>query len=68
MNLTPEKRYQSDLTLPGFIYDVAQQLAVDKLQQLYDRLIDNQRNDVKKSIWRKISVAMGFSKQPESFH
>ena len=39
MNLTPLERYQKDLLRPDFVSDPAQQMAVEKLQALYDKLI-----------------------------
>ena len=44
MNLTPIERYQRDLQEPDFVADQAQQLAVEKLQRLYDQLIARQKN------------------------
>ena len=64
LNLTPQQRYQSDLALPGFFHDEAQQLAVDKLQNLYDRLVDSNKIDARKSFWRKIAVNTGLHKPP----
>ena len=64
LNLTPQQRYQSDLALPGFFHDEAQQLAVDKLQNLYDRLVDNDKTDARKSFWRKIAINTGLRKPP----
>ena len=40
MNLTPVQRYQKDLLRPDFLVDKAQQNAVEKLQILYDKLIE----------------------------
>jgi cell division protein ZapE len=37
--ITPQQRYQQDLTHAGFSKDTAQQLAVDKLDDLYYRLL-----------------------------
>ena len=39
---TPLSRYQDDLKKPDFEADPAQQLAVEKLQQLYDELLTYQ--------------------------
>ncbi|MFT6102653.1 MAG: putative ATPase, partial [Candidatus Endobugula sp.] len=36
MSLTPVERYQKDLLRPDFVSDQAQQLAVEKLQVLYE--------------------------------
>ncbi|MFT5656003.1 MAG: cell division protein ZapE, partial [Arenicella sp.] len=36
---TPLSRYQDDLNKPDFEADPAQQLAVEKLQHLYDELL-----------------------------
>ena len=43
MNLTPLQRYQQDLQLPDFVQDAAQQAAVEKLQDLYERLVLKQQ-------------------------
>jgi len=40
---TPISRYQKDLQKPEFEPDVAQQLAVDNLQRLYDDLVNYQK-------------------------
>ncbi|UTW45079.1 AFG1 family ATPase [bacterium SCSIO 12696] len=45
MNPTPMERYQNDLKRPGFTRDPAQQLAVEKLQDLYERLVDEWRSE-----------------------
>ena len=37
--MTPEQRYRTDLTREGFSYDPAQEQAVAKLQDLYERLL-----------------------------
>ncbi len=42
MNLSPLERYEKDLLRPEFVRDSAQQLAVEKLQQLYEKLVDRQ--------------------------
>jgi len=36
--MTPQQRYMEDLSIPGFRRDPAQLIAVDLLQQLYDKL------------------------------
>ena len=65
MNLTPQQRYQSDLESPDFVNDPAQQLAVDKLQALYDQLISNHREQSESSFWQRLSIRMGFAKPPK---
>ena len=65
MNLTPQQRYQADLALPGFFHDEAQQLAVDKLQNLYDRLVSSGKKDIRKSLWHKIAVNTGL-REPQA--
>ncbi len=42
MNLTPIQRYHEDLDRPDFMPDAAQKMAVSKLQQLYDSLVEHQ--------------------------
>lgn len=37
--MTPLERYRADLQQPGFVFDAAQQQAVEHLQQLFDRLV-----------------------------
>jgi cell division protein ZapE len=46
MNLNPIERYQKDLLRPEFSPDSAQQMAVEKLQLLYERLIARQQQRV----------------------
>lgn len=46
MNLSPIARYQKDLQRPEFLPDSAQQMAVEKLQLLYDQLIARQGQKV----------------------
>ena len=41
MVLTPLQRYQQDLTKDGFVHDPTQEMAIRKLQNLYDRLVAN---------------------------
>jgi len=42
MNLSPLERYEKDLMRPEFVRDSAQQSAVEKLQQLYEDLVQRQ--------------------------
>lgn len=44
MNLSPIERYQKDLMRPEFLPDSAQQMAVEKLQALYEQLILRQEH------------------------
>lgn len=62
MNLTPKQRYQADLASPDFIYDDAQALAVDKLQQLYERLIDRHEARSHSRFWHTVGVRIGVAK------
>ncbi len=48
MNLSPIARYQKDLERPDFLPDSAQQMAVEKLQALYEALIEREQ---KKPSW-----------------
>lgn len=41
-HMTPVEKYKQDLQRPDFKYDAAQEMAVQKLQDLYDRLIRDQ--------------------------
>ena len=40
--MTPLEKYQQDLQRSGFSYDAAQEMAVRKLQDLYERLVEDQ--------------------------
>ncbi|MBU3069719.1 AFG1 family ATPase [Aestuariicella sp. G3-2] len=48
---TPLERYQADLKKDGFNYDPAQEMAVELLQDLYDRLV---------SAWQQEQAPKGF--------
>ncbi len=65
LTLTPKQRYQQDLTQSGFTKDAAQQLAVDKLDDLYHRLIAAHQRE--RGIFTKLSSLLSFSsdKTPE---
>ncbi len=65
MNLSPLQRYQQDLNESGFTYDAAQQLAVEKLDSLYGRLIN--AHEQEQSFLPKMLKAFGFggAMQPE---
>ncbi|MBK8970240.1 MAG: AFG1 family ATPase [Hahellaceae bacterium] len=39
--ITPLEKYKRDLEQPGFTYDPAQEMAVEKLQLLYERLLQS---------------------------
>lgn len=47
--LSPLQRYLRDLEKEGFVKDPAQKMAVDKLQNLYERLIEDQKQREKQS-------------------
>lgn len=50
--LSPLQRYLRDLEKEGFVKDPAQQMAVDKLQNLYERLIQDQKDrELQASKW-----------------
>nr|WP_136251823.1 cell division protein ZapE [Ningiella ruwaisensis] len=55
--MTPWEKYQEDLTLIEFQYDLAQENAVKELQRLYDELTQTQ----KKTTWR-VKLAQTFGK------
>ena len=63
--ITPQQRYQQDLTHAGFSKDSAQQLAVDKLDDLYHRLLKSDQREQK--LLTKLSGMFDFSssKTPE---
>jgi cell division protein ZapE len=41
MDMTPGQRYQRDLSKPDFVFDPAQQLAIEHLDRLYSELLDS---------------------------
>src|SRR3990167_8738300 len=45
--LSPLQRYLRDLEREGFMRDPAQKMAVDKLQRLYEALIEDQARRIK---------------------
>lgn len=47
VNMTPKERYQADLNQAGFSYDPSQEVAVDLLQDLYERLLAARQPPVK---------------------
>jgi len=65
LTLSPKQRYQQDLTQLGFTQDDAQQLAVDKLDDLYHRLIA--AHECEQGVFAKVSSILRFSshKAPE---
>ncbi len=60
MNLSPLQRYQQDLNESGFTHDVAQQLAVEKLDSLYSKLINAHQRE--QSFLPKVFKTLGFSR------
>lgn len=54
MNQSPLVRYQNDLQREGFSHDPSQQLAVEKLQGLYERLITADVHAKKASVWSRV--------------
>lgn len=62
---TPQQRYQQDLTRAEFSVDSAQQLAVDKLDDLYYRLLKSNQREQK--LLTRVSDLLNFSstKTPE---
>lgn len=59
---TPQSRYQQDLNKPEFEFDPAQQLAVDKLQQLYEALLS--QPEATPSIWVRAGLRKAEPKTP----
>lgn len=53
MNLSPIERYRKDLQRPEFLPDTAQQMAVEKLQYLYEQLIERQQQ--KPGVFERLS-------------
>ena len=54
MSLTPLQRYQKDLDRDDFNYDAAQEAAVLKLQNLYDRLVEQYRSEESPGFARRL--------------
>jgi len=48
-SLSPIQRYERDLQKDGFMEDPAHRMAVDKLQSLYDALIEDEKQRAKKT-------------------
>ncbi|KZZ57431.1 ATPase [Oleiphilus sp. HI0125] len=48
-SLSPIQRYERDLQKDGFMEDPAQRMAVEKLQSLYDALIEDEKQRAKKT-------------------
>jgi len=64
MSQTPLQRYQQDLLQSGFSKDAAQQLAVERLESLYHRLIAAEQKE--QQFTAKLLHSFGLSKkQPE---
>ncbi len=57
MNPTPKQRYQRDLKKEGFNYDAAQEEAVERLEDLYHRLVAARDADKSRS-----ALSVSFSK------
>ena len=65
MTLSPLHRYQQDLKQSGFVHDVAQQQAIEKLEDLYKRLCEK-RNNTGFGAWLStLSAAFGRQSAPE---
>jgi cell division protein ZapE len=60
--MTPKQRYQADLQSPDFSYDSAQEQAVEKLQDLYERLMEQDRNSTSGGVVKKIRDWLGADK------
>ena len=56
--MTPRERYQTDLQQADFSHDLAQERAVDYLQDLYERLIERERQAVSANFFQR--VRLGF--------
>lgn len=59
--MTPKQRYLSDLNRSGFYPDQSQQQAVDKLQDLYERLLDNTYEARSVSLYQKLRSWWGIN-------
>ena len=62
MDETPLSRYQQDLLKPDFCEDIAQKIAVAKLQDLYQRLINAPKP--RASLWERLGVSQSTNKTP----
>ncbi|MEO0442114.1 MAG: cell division protein ZapE [Pseudomonadota bacterium] len=59
MTLSPLHRYQQDLKKPGFVHDLAQQQAIEKLQDLYQRLCQSQKKTGLRSWLTTLGLVLG---------
>lgn len=62
--MTPLSRYQKDLLRPDFSHDAAQEMAVNKLQNLFDRLVAAEQQAAlkpKSSLFGRLSSALSRS-------
>ena len=57
---SPKQRYLLDLQQDGFNYDPAQEVAVDLLQSLYGRLIEDELVRSKKGLFAKLCKQLAF--------
>ena len=62
--MTPLERYQHDLQQAGFSFDAAQQHAVQHLQSLYERLLEQQTQASDAGVLSRLSHAL-FKNQPK---
>ena len=60
--MTPKQRYLSDLKRPNFSRDSAQEYAVEKLQDLYERLLVDEQKAKKGRLFRKLQSRFGVNK------
>ena len=60
---SPKQRYEEDLAKPGFQQDRAQAQAVNKLQDLYDRLVE--REQKQRSVTARLRRAFSEKSPPE---
>jgi len=61
--LSPQQRYQRDLQRPDFVADAAQAHAVALLQDLYERLVQEQQRDKQWS--SRLKTLLGAKKTPQ---
>ncbi len=64
--ITPLEKYRQDLEQPGFAYDPAQEMAVEKLQLLYERLLESRREAVRRRGVRDLAGRIGFKPRPKA--
>lgn len=63
--MTPLERYQADLLKPGFSRDAAQEMAVQQLQQLFEKLVAAESAVVSTSLFSSLMASLRREKKIE---